>query len=359
MININKLKAQISSDDIIEIVTSLGAECRKQTNNELIFTSICHHRADAEMHKPKLYYYIDSQSFYCFSCSWNGDIIALVQLINNYTFTQAVKYICDILNINTGYLAQTSNPNKYDWKKDFLRYTQKNYKADCELTVYNDRILEFFENKYPLTWIEEGISIDVMQEYEIKYYPLHNSIVIPCRDEGGNLIGIRERFLDEENCVNGKYKPLCMLDGVQFNFPTNQMFYGINNNLENIKRKRTVWLVEGEKSVLKASTWFGDDNVALGMYGVNLGTNRRDFLLSLGIEEAVIMIDSDFQDVDGEEYGIFWRRVQSIADMLKGFVRVFVCYNNQGYDGYKFSPFDFTREQFETLYNEKVEVSNH
>lgn len=350
MINIQKLKSEMSSYNIIEILCQLGAELKKETSNELIFTSICHHGEDAINHKPKLYYYKDTYSFYCFSCTWSGDIIALVQLINNYTFSEAVKYICDLLHINSGYLGLNINPKVYDWKKDFLRYTQKNYKSDIDLTVYNEGILNFFEEKYPLPWIEEGISIDTMRKYEIKYYSLHNSVVIPCRDEGGNLIGIRERFLNEEDCYGGKYKPLSLLNGKTFKFPTNQMFYGIYQNIEAIKKHKKVWLVEGEKSVLKADTWYGNNSIALAMYGVNLGDNRRDFLLSLGIEEAVIMIDSDFQNINDDEFLVFWNRVKKIADSLKGFIQVSVCYNNQNYNGYKFAPFDFDKEEFETLY---------
>lgn len=350
MINIQKLKSEMSSYDVIEILCQLGAELKRETSSELIFTSICHHGEDAINHKPKLYYYKDNYSFYCFSCTWSGDIIALVQLVNNYNFAEAVKYICDILHINSGYLALNVNLNVYDWKKDFLRYSQKNYKDDIELTVYDDNILNFFEKKYPLSWIECGISIETMNKYEIKYYALHNSIVIPCRDEGGNLIGIRERFLNDEDCYNGKYKPLSMLNGKIFKFPTNQMFYGIYQNIEAIKRYKIVWLVEGEKSVNIADTWYGNDNVAVAMYGVNLGDNRKNFLLNLGIEEAVIMIDSDFHNNNNDELKIFWHRVKKIADSLKGFIKVSVCYNNQNYDGYKFSPFDFTKEQFEALY---------
>lgn len=354
MINVKHLKENMSATNIIKILEHLGAECRKQSDNELIFTSICHHGENASCHKAKLYYYPDTHSFVCYSCGWQGDIFDLVQKVNNAIFVEALAYICEILDVTVGYTAYNVNPHVYNWRKDCMPYINKDYRSECELTVYNEDLLNFFEDAYPLSWILEGISADTLQRYEIKYYPLHNSVVIPCRDECGNLIGIRERFLNPEDCINGKYKPLTMLsDNLTFKFPTNQMFYGIYNNLEAIKRRKTVWLVEGEKSVLKADTWFGNDNVALAMYGLNLGENRRDFLVSLGVEEVVIMIDNDFQTKDSEEYGLFWQRVKKIAKLLKGFCTVSVCYNNQGYDMYKSNPFDITQEEFEILYDER------
>lgn len=354
MVNIKQLKTNISPTDVVTLLESLGAECKRHSASELIFTSICHHGTDASSHKAKLYYYIETQSFFCYSCNWQGDIFNLVQKVNHVVFVEALVYICNILNIDAGYTACKTKADVYDWRKDCMPYLHKGYKTECDLMVYDDNILNFFSELYPLSWLDEGISSQTLQRYEIKYYPFHNSVVIPCRDESGNLIGIRERFLNPEDCANGKYRPLTMLhNNFTFKFPTNQMFYGIYNNIEAIKKQKRVWLVEGEKSVLKSDTWFGEDSVALAMYGINLGDNRRDFLMSLGVEEVVIMIDNDFTTTDSDEYLLFKQRVKKIADKLKGFCTVSVCYNNQNYDMYKCNPFDMTKTQFDILYEER------
>ncbi|MBQ0089342.1 MAG: hypothetical protein KBT27_08415, partial [Prevotellaceae bacterium] len=88
----------------------------------------------------------------------------------------------------------------------------------------------------------------------------------------------------------------------------------------------------------------------------NLGTYRRDYLVDLGVNEAVIMIDSDFHKVGDEEYNKFEQNVFKIASQLKNFMKVSVCYNNQDYEGYKFAPCDFTREQFDIMYKEREVV---
>jgi hypothetical protein len=266
-----------------------------------------------------------------------------------------VTYICDLLQIDSGIFDKPSIPVTYDWQSALGKYSKFTPKTQ-DLIVYNDDVLNFFPEIYHQSWIDEGISIKTMKKFGIRFYPLHDSIIIPATDDNGNLIGIRERFLRPENVANGKYKPLRLLDGTQYAFPTNQVFYGIEQNIQAIKSKKIVWLCEGEKSVLKFDTWFGKDNVALAMYGSNLGKRRRNYLTYLGVDEIVIMLDSDFHEYGDEEYNMFEKKVFNIGKQLKGFFKVSVCYNNQGYDGYKFAPCDFTREQFDKMYEEREYV---
>lgn len=351
MINVTQLKNSLTPNDIISILSSLGAECRKQSDTELIFDSICHHREDAPNHKPKLYYYIGTNLLLCYSCSWQGDIIALVQHIKDCNFVDALNFICDILHIDSE-VYEKRQLTVYNWQKDLKRYIKRHTDYD-DLRVYDENILSFFDKKYHDSWIDEGISIESMEKYEIGWYPWHNSIVIPCRDDHFNLIGCRERFIRPEDCEGGKYRPLQMLSGEIYKFPTHSTFFGIYQNQDAIKNTKTVWLLEGEKSCIKFDSWFGDNNVALAMYGTNLGTYRRDYLVGLGVNEAVIMIDSDFHQYGDAEYEDFETNVFKIANQLKNFMTVSVCYNNQGYEGYKFAPCDFTREQFDVMYKRR------
>lgn len=356
MINLKRLKKSLSIEQIIKIVESLGGSVFKQSEKEIIFNSICCKRNPDE-HKSKLYYYTNSYTFHCYLCSLHGDIFELVKhhwMLEHkkFTFIEIITYVCDILQIDSGVFDRPQTKVTYDWQTELGKYLRRTPKTQ-ELVVYDDCILDFFPQWYHQSWIDEGITIETMKKFGIRYYPLHDSIVIPATDDGGNLIGIRERFLMKEDIQNGKYKPLILLDGTQFNFPTNQVFYGIEQNIEAIKRKKIVWLLEGEKSVLKFDTWYGDNSVALAMYGSNLGKRRRNYLTFLGIDEVCIMLDSDFHEYGDEKYNMFERKVFAIAKQLKGFFKISVCYNNQGYNGYKFAPCDFTKEQFEKMYEEK------
>lgn len=347
MINVKQLKENLTINDIISLMSELDADYNSINDNEIHFKSICH-----KSNSYKLYYYIESQNFYCHRCAEQWDIFSLVQHIKKCNFVDALNFICDVLHIDSGTL-MSCQQNVYNWQKDLGRYLKGRHYDYDDLRVYDDKILSFFDKKYHESWISEGISIESMKKYEIGWYERHNSIIIPCRDDNFNLIGCRERFIRPEDCESGKYRPLQMLDGTIYKFPTHSTFFGIYQNQEAIKRTKTVWLVEGEKSVIKFDSWFGDDNIALAMYGTNLGAYRRDYLVNLGVNEVVIMIDSDFHQYGDEEYNKFEQNVFKIAGQLKGFTKVSVCYNSQGYDGYKFAPCDFTKEQFDIMYNER------
>lgn len=356
MINLKRLKKSLSPEQIIKIVESLGGSVYKQTEKEIIFSSICC-KKKSENQKPKLYYYTNSKMLICWLCNFKGDIFELVKKRwtlerRTFTFVQVIEYVCDVLKIDSGIFNKPQVKVTYDWQTALGKYS-RHYSTQNELVVYDDNILNFFPELYSQSWIDEGITIETMKKFRIKYYPLHDSIVIPVTDDGGNLIGIRERFLKKLDVEYGKYKPLMLKDKTQFTFPTNQAFYGIEQNIEAIKRKKLVWLVEGEKSVLKFDVWYGKENVSLAMYGTNLGRYRRNYLTFLGVNEVCIMLDSDFHNIEDERFDRFELKVMAIARQLKGFFNVSVCYNNQGYEGYKFAPCDFSKEQFEKMYEER------
>lgn len=362
MLNVKNLKSQMSSDEVIEILSSLGAECRKTSTNELIFTSICHHRDDASKHKAKLYYYIDTQSFYCFSCNWTGDIIALVQLINHYTFTEAIQFICDILHLNTGYLAINTSYKKYDWRKDFLKYTQKDYRPECELTVYDDRILDFFEPKYPLSWIEEGISVETMKKYEIGWYNGVQMITIPVRDECNNLIGIHGRNLNPRLIERGlKYCPVKMLDKTEYKFPSSMVLFGLNYAKQNIIDSKEVILVEAPKSVMQLDSILPKNN-SIALFGTNCSKYNRDYLLSLGIQRVIIALDRQYNELYDEngnytdEFIKYKKTVEKICKLFIGYVDVYIIYDKAHLLDYKDSPSDKGKEIWDILYDEREVV---
>ena len=54
MVDLNKLLNDLSSEDIINIVLSLGADRYQEQSDAIIFPTICHHKA-AEDASMKLY----------------------------------------------------------------------------------------------------------------------------------------------------------------------------------------------------------------------------------------------------------------------------------------------------------------
>ena len=69
MVDAKTIKNSLTEDQIKKILNSFGASVFSETENEIIFPSLCHH-IDFKNHKAKLYYYKQTKSFYCYSCSF-------------------------------------------------------------------------------------------------------------------------------------------------------------------------------------------------------------------------------------------------------------------------------------------------
>lgn len=343
MINVKQLKQNLTVDDIILLMSELNADYNKIDDNEIHFKSICHNS-----NSYKLYYYIESKNFYCHRCAKSWDIISLVQDIKSYNFVDALDFICDILHIDSG-TYQQRQLNVYNWQRDLGRYLRVRHYSYDELQVYDDKILSFFDKKYHESWISFGLSEKTLEAFEIKWYQRTQSIIIPVYDNNYNLVGIRSRNILPDADV--KYIPTSMLDGTTYKFPTNMILYGSWMNEEAIKRNKVCYLAEGEKSVLKLAEWLGiDNNPSLAMFGGNLSKCNRDYIVSLGVNEVILIADRDFEEYDTEEYKQWEEKMFNLAEKFKGFCKVSIMYDVDLKLGYKDNVCDGSKEYFDEIY---------
>lgn len=295
LINIKQLKDSLTINDIISLMSELDADYNSINDSEIHFKSICH-----ESNSYKLYYYVESQNFYCHRCAEQWDIFSLIQHVKDCNFVDALNFVCDVLHIDSG-TYQQRQLNTYNWQRDLGRYLKGRHYDYDDLQVYDDKILSFFDKKYHESWISFGLSEKTLETFEIKWYQRTQSIIIPVYDNNYNLVGIRSRNILPD--ANVKYIPTSMLDGTTYKFPTNMILYGSWINEETIKRQKICYLAEAEKSVLKLAEWLGiDNNPSLAMFGSNLSKYNRDYIVSLGVNEVILIADRDFEEYDTEEY---------------------------------------------------------
>lgn len=351
--NAKKLKEKLTVKHYEELINSLGIRFYSKSDNQWVLYNADKYKKEADQ-KPKLYFYLDSKIFMSFSKGCSYDIFGLIQTVKtvkgeSFGFTDALNYVLKITNIDPSACERLTKKSKYNWEEDLGKYLRFR-KTGSSLVTYDAQILDDLSHSYPQDWINEGISIESMEKYGIGYYERTNAITIPCRDKNGNLIGIRVRNQRPELVEKAKYIPLTLLDGTCYKFNTNSALYGLNYNWAEIERSKQVILVESEKSVLKADTFFGEKSNVLALYGSNLGTERRNELIKLGVEEVVIGLDSDYREIGDDEYMAFEKKVEKFAKAFQGYCKVSVCYNNIGLDGYKCSPFDFDKNTFDKLF---------
>ena len=359
------LYERMTLDDYEIIMRRLGANKRGDRYN-----TICHNINGGGYN---LAFNKETRSFCCFSeCSCSYSLLSLIkkrrELLGEPCSTyQSLKWLCNELGIEFNFKEEVKqvNTNIYKWQNSLLKYT-KNKNKNIELRVYNKKILNYFPKIYHTDWIDYGISEEVLDKYNIGWYNYKQQITIPCYRQNGDLIGIRIRNMNPE--IDIKYIPLQLLDGTEFNFPTNEVFYGENFNWTNVQRTKSVILVESEKTVMKYESWYGaKNNICLGLYGSVLSNTKLKKLLSWNCETFYICLDSDFESIEYSNndekitsYEKFEKKVMNIYNKLRPYAKsVYVIYNNLGFENcYKYSITDYTREQFEKLWNnkEKIEI---
>ena len=246
-----ELKNRLKSEEVKKILLNLGGEIWFEDDEKIILNTICHGGDSPN----KLYYFKEEKYFYCYTHCGVIDILSIVSEVKDLSLPKSMDYICTLLGISTikeGFGLDDENIIE-DWS--FINSYNKNYnklkKEDKNVEILNENILNMFQPIYSNEWINDGISKDIMSEYNILYSTLKQSIIIPHYNIDNSLIGIRQRaLLEEDVLLYGKYTPYSIC-GDMYNHPLSSNLYGINKNKDVIKNKRKVMLVESEKGVLK------------------------------------------------------------------------------------------------------------
>ena len=355
-IDVKKLKKSLSLAHHKQIMQALGIPSYSENSTQIIYYT-GDKNVDPYKGSPKLYFYKDTSIYVGMTAGRSYDIISLTQtrlslLKQPCSFLDACQFILDTTNINPDSISRIKKEGHvYDWSnlERFVRVR----KYGNQLSEYNRNIIDTLPPLYPQAWIDEGISEETMDKYQIRYYERCNQTVIPCFDDEARLVGVRVRNWDKDRVEQAKYMPLVTLDGQCYKFNTNQVFYGINYNKPEIERTGKVIIVESEKAVMKLDTYMGRHNIALGMYGSNLGIQRRNQLLKMGVNTVSYVVDNDFIGQDDAFFEQWREKIQHFIKLWDGFCRVEIVWDNLGLLGPKENATDRTKEVWEQLWENR------
>lgn len=304
----------------------------------------------------KLVFYKDTKIYMGYTASTSYDIISLCQvrlslLSKPHTFIDAINFIIETTGIEIDVVKRINAPHVCDWSglEKFVRFRS----TGSTLTPYDKSILDQLNHSIPQQWLDEGISADTMVKYQIGYYERQQASTIPCFNRDGELIGIRCRHWNPDEIEAGKYRPLSLLDGTTFKFPTNQVFFGINWNWGEIERTGVVMVVESEKAVMWLDSLYREQNVALGMYGKNLGLQRRNQLIKLGVNKVIYIPDNDWIGKTKSDFDKWEQDVIKFGNQFKGYANVEVVWDNLGLLKEKENATDGGIETWNKLFNNK------
>ena len=365
--NIKAITEALSKEDVIKIATELGSDGYKEgSSGELIFRSICH-----GSNSWKLYYYHEAKDnypakiFHCYSRC--GDSFSIFELVIRarrqqgiiLSFSQAVKYVASITNkmfySNTDNEEDTSYIiNDWEWINKFKNIKRQH--SIPQLSEINEHILEIFCPYPHELWLNEGISRETMQKYQISYWGKENKIIIPHRDIDGRLIGIRGRALNKEEVDAGyKYMPI-NIEGKELKHTLGNNLYGLCQNEEAIRRLGKLVIFESEKSVMLCDTYYHQNNFSVAVCGSNITDTQCRLIRNLGVNEVMIAFDKEFTDPDSKAAEAYGNKIINKAKRLTPYFTVYVIWDNLGLLEMKDSPADKGKEVLEKLMKNKIEI---
>lgn len=362
--NIKTIKESLSLDQIdAYLCNALGSNgYRVDSQGNHIYQTVCH-GGDSY----KLYYYVDSQMFHCYThCGDNFDIFELTQRAKNFaTFGEAFQYICNFFNIDKDDLAPTEEielTDDWDILNQFSDYAVAENRAleleNKEKKYYPESLLELFpKGRYPEAWLEDGISAEAMEKYNIRMDVGAQKVIIPHYDDEGRLIGIRGRaFNPVEVARFGKYSPICV-ENVFYTHLLSQNLYGMNVVKENVARMEKVFVVESEKACMQARTMFGENNFTVATCGsAALSSAQINLLIKHGVREVIIGYDKEFIDGNEDMKKNYEEKLLRIAQPLTTIFDVSYVFDEEGLLPYKASPCDINKEVLVELMRHKKRV---
>lgn len=350
----SELREKLTDEQIVLILTKLGANRHEDRDSFLIFPTICHNHniEDASM---KLYYYKNTRLFHCYTqCSESFTIYELVDKVwqlRGYTederhFQNIFYFVLNFADLDEDFFIEST---QYQSVKD--KYRRK--ENLISLPSFPEGVLQVFNKRYPEEWLRDGISESSMDKFNILYSISQNKIIIPHFDPSGKLVGIRGRALNEWDIERGKYMPV-KIEGQWYSHPLSLNLYGLNETRETIAKRKVAWIFESEKSVLQCDTFLDTgENVAVACCGSQV--NRIQILSLIRLcspTEIVICFDSE----EEEESTDYFYKLYNICKKYGNYCSMSFIYDRDKLLKHKDSPSDRGREIFSQLLQKRVKV---
>ena len=354
IINAQRVKELMTHEDVKKILAIYKAYPVSENDEVIIFPTICHN-LNPEDASPKLYYYKNSKMFYCFTeCSKSFDIFELLitrehlRGVENFNFIDALYNVIDLIDIKENFF-EKEEENIYQSKRNY--FTRKNNKIPY--CLYEKNIINFFNFYLPYEWAKDGITLEELKKFNIRYYSSENQMIIPHYDINMNLVGIRIRAFNEEDIQKGKYRPL-KLENKIYSHPLSQFCYGLWNNKDNIQKTQKAVIVEGEKSVLLGEQL--EYNNLVASCGSNISKNQIQQLINCGAKEIIIAFDKEYKDNKDKKNEKYYNKLYSLAYKYRLYCNMSFIFDFNNILKEKQSPIDNSIEEFKFLMEKRIKL---
>lgn len=360
-----ELKENLTLEDVKKLLHELGANelIDEVSKGRIITNTVCHNDHSGSL---KLYYYIESHSFYCYTgCSCSFDIYELVRRVYQLRgiemhFGSLVNWVAEKLGKAFGFGFNVESEIVRNTDLDWMRKVSKKKIQHPALIEHSDRVLDVFDShmSHP-EFTNDNISPEAMDRFDIKYNAREDALVIPHRHwNTGKIVGLMNRSLNPVSVERGfKYVPTTV-QGQMYNHSKHLNLYGLYHNIEIIKRLKKCVIFESEKSVMQCESYWAGNNFSLALSGRNISQYQVDTLLSLGIDEIILATDKQFKEPETKQEQLDIEYITRIGRRFAPYVRVYTLFDRYGLLDFKDSPSDCGVDVLKTLMAAKEEIFN-
>ena len=322
----------------------------QETETYLVMPTVCHNE-DIDSASWKLYYYKNNHIFYCYTeCSCGMSVFKFLKkyyTVRNYNYDWYEDIYKVILDCSNYRQLDGFAPKKYQRIRDTYRAPER-----VKLPTYPNGIINCFTKFYPPEWLNDGITKETMDKFNIRYSISQNKIIIPHYNPNNELVGIRGRALNEWEVENiGKYMPV-QIEGKWYSHPLSLNLYGLNKTKENIKRTGVCFIVEAEKSVLQMESW-DFANCGAAVCGSQLNKHALKLLLQTARPKEIIVCFDKEEKEGSDEY---FNKLYTMCQKYQNYVDFSFIYDRENLLNMKDSPTDKGPNIFWQLYKRRVKI---
>lgn len=270
---------------------------------------------------------------------FSKDVIAFIMEMRNVSFRDVLYTIKRILNISD--FEAIDKPKIIEPFGGFYSKLRKR-KQSPVITVYPETILNEYDNKGNLRFLDDNISLESQRFFDLRYDSETDRIIIPIRNEYGELVGVKGRYNgDAEGDIQKYYYP--------YPVSSSQILFGYSENYAFLQGNE-VLVCESEKAVMQAYS-YGYRN-CLGLGSHTLSEKHVQLIYQLEPTKVIMAMDKGLKDQFVNENINALRNYTRMSDMeiwkwIPG---------NEIPD--KASPTDMGKEKFRSIMETQMERIN-
>ena len=288
---------------------------------------------------PSLAFNEDQNRYYCFGCGEKGNIYNWLMKTEGLSFAQAVNKVAEMTGTDPVNYVESESMSIF---KELSRLSHNYEDNKTEVRSWLDHTKDYtqrFEKLYPQEWIEEGITKEAMDYYEVLVDEASNRIVYPVYDQDYNLIGVkgRTRYENFKELHLAKYMNYNKLGKVDY-------FAGMKQAEPYVAQEKEIIIFEGIKSCMKAYSWGYKNTVAAETCEINTGQFK--LLLKKNIPTIVIAFDK----------GVAIGKIRKMCEMYRTYFNIWTIMDTHDLLDDKMSPVDAGKDVWDQLYSQKIRI---